>query len=134
MEKSILIADEDSGVLTFLTLLFEEQGVRVLRARSRAEMLEILSRNYVPVDLVLANTVLAQLSCSDLEQDIARERGMIPVLWMSALVEAGVIRVELRKRFAVVGGAPVLAADESSRDMVMSVLSALVSKRSGAHA
>ena len=98
MSKSILLLDEDPEVLAFLTVLYEERGVRVLRARSRTEAMEVLGRTFVPVDLILANIVITHLSDTDFEQDVANLREGIPILYMSAFVEDGVYRVEVMKR------------------------------------
>ena len=140
LNKSVLLLDEDPEILTFLTALFEQRGLRVLRARSRDEMLELLKRDYVPVDLILANIVITHLSDSDFEQDVASIRAFVPVLYMSAFVEDDVIRIEMMKRpylvtnsMTVSSSAGVDAATEQE-GVVNAVMSALTRPRTRASA
>ena len=127
MSKAILVVDQDPDVLGFLTLLFEARDLRVLRARTRAEALELLGLDYVPVDLVLANLMTAQMESSDLGIDVAHLRPGVPVMYMSAFVESGVIRVEALKSLSHSG---LAAADE--RGVIESVLSTLEKPRARA--
>jgi DNA-binding response OmpR family regulator len=120
LSKSILLIDEDPEVLAFLTLLLEERGMRVLRARTRAEALDIFNRDYVPVDLVLANMMMSQMIGGGFEREVARVRALVPVLYMTAFVEDGVIRVEAMKHPDLSGHS---AADD--RGFVEAVMSAL---------
>ncbi len=124
MSKSILVVDQDSDVLGFLTLLFEARDVRVLRARTRPEALELLGRQYVPVDLVLANLMTAQMERSDLSVDVASLRPGVPVLYMSAFVDSGMIRIEALKSLSVSG---LTAADE--RGVLEAVLAEIARPR-----
>ena len=124
MNKSILVVDQDPDVLGFLTLLFEARDIRVLRARTRAEALELLGREYVPVDLVLANLMTAQMECSDLCVDVACLRPGVPVMYMSAFVESGIVRIEALKSLNAFG---LAAADE--RGVLEAVLAALAKPR-----
>ena len=97
MNKSILVVDEDPSVLTFLTLLFEVEGIRVLRSRTKSEAFEVMGRTYVPVDLVLTNMMIERPG-ADFTREIALVRPGIPVLLMSAFVDEEVIRVEAMKK------------------------------------
>jgi DNA-binding response OmpR family regulator len=128
VNKSILVVDEDPEVLTLLTLLFEQEGVRVLRSRTRSEAFEVLSRNYVPVDLVVANMLIDRPG-SDFSREVARVRPGVSVLLMSSLVDEEVIRVEVMKRCGL---------EENwipdDRGVLEAVMSALVKTRSRATA
>jgi len=97
VNKSILVVDENPEVLTFLTLLFEEEGIRVLRSRTKSEAFEVLGRDYVPIDLVLTNMMIDRPG-SDFSREVAQIRPGVTVLLMSALVDEEVIRVEAMKR------------------------------------
>jgi hypothetical protein len=90
-------------------------------------MLEILDRNYIPVDLVLANTAIAHVGYCDLERDVATHRASLPLLRMSAFVESGVIRVEVCGRHASSDSAP-------QPGVVEAVLGALGKNRVDSHA
>jgi DNA-binding response OmpR family regulator len=127
VSKSILVIDQDPDILGFLTLLFEARDIRVLRARTRAEALELLGREYVPVDLVLANLMTAQMENSDLCADVASLRRGVPVIYMSAFVDSGAIRIEALKSLS---GSGLAAAD--GRGVLEAVLAALTRSRAAA--
>jgi DNA-binding response OmpR family regulator len=114
LDKSVLVIDEDPEVLAFLTHLFEAQNLRVLRARSPSEALDILSREYVSVDLILANLMIARMD------ELASARPGVAVLYMTAFVDSGVIRIEAMNRFNATGFS---TADE--RGVLDAVLSAV---------
>jgi DNA-binding NtrC family response regulator len=97
LNQSILIIDGDPDVLCFLTLLFEGRGIRVLRARSRAEAFEVLGRLFVPIDLVLANILLLKTSNRDFNRDIGTVRPGVSVLYMTAFQDSDIIRIEAIK-------------------------------------
>ncbi len=116
----MLLLDENTDVLAFLTQLLETRGIRVLRARSKSEALEILGRGYVSADLVLANLTVARMDQAGLTREIGSIRRRLPVIFMSAFVDSGVIRVEVMNRVETVGFPGV---DE--RGVIEAVLSAL---------
>jgi len=120
VSKSILLVDEDPEVLTFLTLMFELRGFRALRARTKREALELAARSYVPVDLVLANIMMAHIAGTRFEEQVAHLRGPIPVIYMAAFIDTGLIRVEAMQRPDLSGST---AADE--RGVVTAVIAAL---------
>jgi DNA-binding NtrC family response regulator len=120
--KSVLIVDEDRDVLGFLTLLFEYRKLRVLRARTRAEAAEILGRQNVPVHAVLANMMAARIDAADFAREVAGIRPGLPVVYMSAFVDSGVIRIEAMR--------PTATHDE--RGVLEAVLSAVEPRGAGA--
>jgi CheY-like chemotaxis protein len=115
LNKSILLLDEDPDILAFLTVLFEERGLRVLRARSRREAMEVLERQYVSVDLILANIVITHLSDTDFEADVASLRESLPTLYMSAFTDAGVFRIEMMKRPYLTGDSGIAHGSSFAR-------------------
>lgn len=129
MNKSILTVDPDPDVLAFLTLLFEPHDVRVLRARTRSEAFEIMNREYVPVDLVLVNLILAQTEAPELSHDVASVRPGVPVVYMSAFVDSGIIRIEALK---LMNDSGLSAVDERGViDMVLATLATPHARASG---
>jgi CheY-like chemotaxis protein len=130
--KSILVLDEDPDILVFLTVLLEECGIRVLRARSRAEALELVRRRFVAIDLILANIVITHLSDTNFEKDIANLRAGIPILYMSAFVEDGAIRIEMMKRPHSVSGTGESSSAIENESLVNVVMGALTKSRTRA--
>ena len=103
MHKSVLLVDEDPDVLSSLTQLLESDSLRVLRARNKPEAREILGRPYVPVDLVVANMMLARMGSPDFVMEVNDIRPGVPVLYMSAFVEEEVVRVEPMNNYSDCG-------------------------------
>jgi len=128
LSKSVLILDEDPEVLTFLTQLLEARKLRVLRARSKSEAFEILNRAYVPVDLVVANLMLTGVGGPDFTRHVADLRPHVPVMYMSAFIDSGVIRVEA---MSGVGYAEFPGADD--RGVMKAVFSALKNSEAWLH-
>ena len=60
-------------------------GIRVLRARNITEAIDLLSRSYVPVDLVISNSALAETSPCDVAGLVHEVRPTIPLLFMSPM-------------------------------------------------
>jgi CheY-like chemotaxis protein len=120
VNKTILVIDRDPDILGYLTLQFEACEVRVLRARTRAEAIEILSLPFVPCDLVLANLMMSRMGGPDFCREVSATRPGVPVVYMSAFVDAGVIRMEAMQQIDESG---LGAADE--RGVLEAVLSTL---------
>ena len=93
MSKSVLLLDENPDVLSFLTHLLDARGVRVLRARTKCEAFEILGRDYVSVDLVLANVMIAEIDQGCLVREVASTRRGI-----SSYVHVGIRRLRGHSR------------------------------------
>jgi CheY-like chemotaxis protein len=126
---SILIVDEDPDVLGFLTLLFETRDIRVLRARSRSEAMEVLRKPFVPLHLIVANIMTANMGGQNFCDTVTTLRPGVSVIYMSAFVDSGVIRIEAIKRLNLSGMA---SADERGiLDSVLSELSKPQARASG---
>ena len=99
---SVLIIDEQPDVLAFFAQILEANNIRALLARSSGEAMDLAKRTYLPIDLVLANVLLPDdpllpelTSPTHLVESIRLLRPEARVLYMSAGLESGVIRMEL---------------------------------------
>lgn len=99
---SVLIVDEEPEILAFFARILDTNGIRALLARSSGEAIGIARRGYVPIDLVLPNVMLQPdpelpdlTSASDLVDHLRQLRPRLRALYMSALVDSEVIRIEL---------------------------------------
>lgn len=102
---SVLIIDEEPGILAFFARILDVNNIRALLARSSAEAIGIAKRSYVPIDLVLSNVMLRPdpelpeiTSASDLVDRLRQLRPRLRALYMSALVDSEVIRIDLMDR------------------------------------
>lgn len=90
---SVLVLDEEPAILALVSAILERNGMRTLRARNPEEALQIAAREYVPIDIVLANVMAPGLDESDLIRRLQELRPQIRVLNTSGLVDRGVLRV-----------------------------------------
>ena len=95
---SILVIEEDPGILIFLGRLLDRDRVRVLFARSASQALAIAARSYVPIDLILSNVFLPGLSGPETVNRVREMRPGLHALYMSAQTDHGVIRIDLMRR------------------------------------
>jgi DNA-binding NtrC family response regulator len=102
---SVLIVDEDPEILSFFARILDSNDMRALLARTQEEAIEIAKRGYVPIDLVLTDVLLkteagpgSESNGSDLVDRVRELRPEVRSLYMSAYIDAEVIRVELMDR------------------------------------
>jgi len=95
---SVLVVDAETPVLALLSSILRNNGFRALLARTPEEALEIASRQYVPIDLVLSNIAIGDGSGPDLTDKLRAIRPGVRVLYMSACVDSGAIRVQLMQQ------------------------------------
>jgi CheY-like chemotaxis protein len=97
--RSVLVVDSDPSVLALLSMILEgpkstdKPKIRVLRARSVKEAMDVLSRPYVRVDLVLSNKSLAQSEGQNIADGVRAIRPQLPVMFMSAIIGAQTIQI-----------------------------------------
>jgi CheY-like chemotaxis protein len=69
-EKNLLFVDDEELVLTMGQAILESQGYRVLAANTGEKALEILARHEAPIDLVITDLVMPQMSGRELIEQI----------------------------------------------------------------
>jgi DNA-binding response OmpR family regulator len=90
--QTILVVD-DVGVVRKVTFrLLSEAGYRVFEAGSAAEALEVLSTARQPVNLVIVDVILPEMSGVDLVRLILQEWPATRVLYMSAFPAEVLVR------------------------------------------
>ncbi len=103
---SVLVVDEEPEVLSFFARILDSNGMRALLARDREEAIGIARRGYVPIDLVLTDIALksdspragSETPGTELVDRLRELRPEIRALYMSANIDAEVIRIELMER------------------------------------
>ena len=97
--RSVLVVDSDPAVLTLLSMILEgpktieKPKMRVLRARSFKEAINMLNCPNVPVDLVLYNQSLAEFDGQNFAERVRTLRPQLHVMSMSAILEAQSIQI-----------------------------------------
>lgn len=104
---SVLVVDEEPAILDFIARLLDNNGMRALLARSAREAMEIAQRGYVPIDLILTDIVVkdsgtdsgvSEITGAELLNRLRQIRPGTRALYMSAYVDAGVIRIQPMSR------------------------------------
>lgn len=104
---SVLVVDEEPSILAFFAGLLEANGMRALLAHSAQEALGIAQRGYVPIDLTLTDIVvkesltdsaIAEITGAELVNRMRQVRPGARALYMSAYIDASVIRIQLMNR------------------------------------
>jgi CheY-like chemotaxis protein len=80
--ETILVAEDDPGVRSFIVRALERQGYTVL-AGSDLEALAIAAATSAPIDLLLTDVVMPDLRGPDLARHLVEQRPDLKVLFMS---------------------------------------------------
>jgi DNA-binding NtrC family response regulator len=79
---TVLVVDDDEAVLTVVSALLEQQGMRALRADGASAALGLLARG--AVDVVIADLRMPEMDGMDLLDAVARRLPGIPVVMLTA--------------------------------------------------
>jgi CheY-like chemotaxis protein len=80
---SILVVDDDDGVLGLVRELLEYDGFSVRAARGGAEAVEIFTRHLGSIDLVITDMMMPGMSGVDLGRRLREIEPQIPLIFMS---------------------------------------------------
>jgi two-component system, cell cycle sensor histidine kinase and response regulator CckA len=81
--ETILVAEDDEMVRELACVMLEQLGYRVMRAETAGKCLELAQNTVVPIDLLLTDVVMPEMSGKELFNRIAEIRPDIRVLFMS---------------------------------------------------
>jgi two-component system, cell cycle sensor histidine kinase and response regulator CckA len=90
--ETILVVEDEDLVRTLACRGLREQGYIVLEAKHGREALELVERNHQPIDLVISDVVMPELSGRELGTRLALMRPELPVLYMSGYTGEDVIQ------------------------------------------
>ncbi len=80
--ESILVADDEPVVLTLTNVILRNYGYNVLLAKNGEEALEVLRRGG-PVDLVLTDVIMPQMTGPELIHELKQENKDLRCVFMS---------------------------------------------------
>lgn len=81
--EAILVAEDDAMVRELTCTMLKQLGYRVLSAESAEECLRLAENSIIPIDLLLTDVVMPEMSGKDLHLQIARIRPDVRVMYMS---------------------------------------------------
>jgi two-component system cell cycle sensor histidine kinase/response regulator CckA len=97
---TILIVDDDPGVLVLIQTILVAADYRVLLAVERADAVRIARQKHIHIDMVLLDVRMPGVSGTGLADEILFIRPNIRVLWMSGFVHEEFIRVKILGGYA----------------------------------
>jgi PAS domain S-box-containing protein len=81
--EAILVAEDDAMVRELTCTMLKQLGYRVLSAETAEECLRLAENAIIPIDLLLTDVVMPEMSGKDLHLQIARIRPDVRVMYMS---------------------------------------------------
>jgi PAS domain S-box-containing protein len=82
-DATVLVVDDEDGVRRFASTVLEEHGYRVFTAKSGLDALDLARALDAPIDLVLTDIVMPEMTGAALSVHLRSDRPDIKVLYMS---------------------------------------------------
>jgi CheY-like chemotaxis protein len=86
--QTILFVDDEDILLTMGQMILSSYGYTVLTASSGQKALEIFTQSQKPIDLVITDLVMPQMSGRELSEQILRTAPNTRILWSSGYVRS----------------------------------------------
>jgi two-component system, cell cycle sensor histidine kinase and response regulator CckA len=80
---TVLVVEDEDGVRELTRRVLEQEGCRVLDARSGEEAATALERSASEIDLVISDVILPDMAAIELERRAGQHRPDLPILYMS---------------------------------------------------
>jgi PAS domain S-box-containing protein len=93
--ETIIVAEDDEGVRSWINRILSDQGYTVLEAKDGNEALQLFAEHPNEVRLVLTDLVMPGVDGREVGERMAIRAPEIPVLYMSAYTESEVMRRRL---------------------------------------
>ncbi len=92
---TVLLVEDSDVVRDVVARMLESDGLTVLQAAGGEEALELARRGDAPVDLLLTDIVMPEMSGVELADRLERERPGIRILFMTGYAEEFVVKEEI---------------------------------------
>jgi two-component system cell cycle sensor histidine kinase/response regulator CckA len=90
-EESILVVEDEDGVRRLAVQYLQRQGYLVLEAHSGREALTVLRQTQSPIDLILTDVVMPEMSGREMTEVVRLMRPKIRVVYMSGYTDNAII-------------------------------------------
>ena len=109
--KTILVIDDDSGVVEFCRILLEQCGWKVLVAGGGCEGLEKFLVNHRFLDCVLMDIVMPDMSASEILRQIEGRQQTVPIILMTGFSQVKMNTFDCHSSVAAIISKPFQAAE-----------------------
>jgi two-component system cell cycle sensor histidine kinase/response regulator CckA len=89
--ETILLVEDEAVVRDLVCEILRESGYVVLSANSGADAMEITAEHVKPIDLLITDVVMPEMSGPELANTLRRARGEMRVLYMSGYTDDAVL-------------------------------------------
>jgi len=89
---TVLLVEDSDLVRDVVALMLESDGLTVLQASGGEEALALARRGNVPIDLLLTDIVMPEVSGVELADRLERERPGMRILFMTGYAEEAVMK------------------------------------------
>ena len=89
---TILLVEDDEQVRGFVRALLTKDGYRVIEAATGADGLELAQTHQGPIDLLVSDMLLPELSGYDLAKSLQPQYPDMKVLFMTGYVEGDIVQ------------------------------------------
>lgn len=93
--KTILVVDDEPGVLELVKIILSRQGYEVLTAESGPKALETCAQHHSVIDLLLTDVMMPAMSGFTLVRGVRSLNPKLPVVYMTGGALAGMADGEL---------------------------------------
>jgi signal transduction histidine kinase len=92
-DETILVVEDEDGIRRLIRNLLQQRGYHVIHASDGADALEVARRYESPIDLVITDVVMPQLSGPEMVKRLREERSEFKVIFMSGYAQNGTLDV-----------------------------------------
>jgi CheY-like chemotaxis protein len=96
--ETIFILEDDEAVRSIIQVILREHGYKVLAAGNAEEAHAVLKRHEGPIDVILADVVMPEVSGARIARDLAAEIPNVKVLFMSGYPGENLLEYGLNDR------------------------------------
>jgi CheY-like chemotaxis protein len=90
--ETVLVAEDDDAVRTAVVRVLQHQGYSVISAAYADEALRLCANHAGPIDLLLTDVVMPQMSGAELAKQLLAIRPRTKLLYMSGYTDDSVVR------------------------------------------
>ena len=126
--RTVILAEDEDAVRALARLALEQCGFRTLEARDGVEAMRISNDFADPIDLLVTDVVMPQMSGMELARQMSARRPKMKIVFTSGFTDEAMLRGDAAGTGGLLGsgGAVFLQKPYTPRDLAAKATSALV--------